>query len=266
MTRIAIGLEYDGARYSGWQRQAHADSVQARLEQALAAVAGHPLESVAAGRTDAGVHACAQVVHFDTPATRPDRAWIKGVNAHLPGDIRVHWVRRPGEDFDARRRGESRHYRYLLIDHPERPALLRGRVGWTWRPLDAAVMHRAAQPLTGEHDFSSFRAAACQAHHAVRRIESLSVAREHGVLVIDVRANAFLHHMVRNIVGTLMAVGSGERPMEWVAEVLAARDRRCAGITAPAAGLYLVGVHYPPRYGLPEPPTGPVFAPARSDE
>ena len=265
MTRLAIGLEYDGRDYSGWQRQHHADSVQARLEKALGAIARHPVETVAAGRTDAGVHACEQVVHFDTDASRPDRAWVKGVNTHLPDDIGVRWVVHPGDEFDARRSASTRTYRYLLIDCPERPVLLRDRVGWTFRALDVAPMQRAAESLIGEHDFSSFRASGCQAHHPLRRVDALTVNRHRGVVIVDIRANAFLHHMVRNIVGTLMQVGAGERPAEWVGDVLAARDRRRAGITAPAAGLYMVNVRYPSRFGLPEPPAGPVFAPAWGD-
>ncbi|AGY92409.1 hypothetical protein SPICUR_07230 [Spiribacter curvatus] len=265
MTRLAIGVEYDGSGYSGWQRQRHADSVQVRLDQALSAVACHPVQTVAAGRTDAGVHACEQVVHFDTDASRPDRAWVKGVNAHLPADIGVRWVAHPGNGFDARRSGVSRAYRYLLIDSPERPVLLRDRVGWTFRALDAGPMQQAAEALLGEHDFSSFRASACQAQHPLRRVETLTVRRRQGLVVVDIQANAFLHHMVRNIVGTLMPVGAGERSVDWVGGVLAARDRRRAGITAPAAGLYMVGVRYPARFGLPDPPAGPIFAPAWGD-
>ncbi|RZU97984.1 tRNA pseudouridine(38-40) synthase TruA [Spiribacter vilamensis] len=265
MTRLAIGVEYDGAAYSGWQRQHHADSVQGHLDKALGAIARHPIDTVAAGRTDAGVHACEQVVHFDTDANRPDRAWVKGVNTHLPDNIGVRWIAYPGDDFDARRSATSRVYRYLLIDSPERPVLLRDRVGWTFRALETVPMQQAAESLTGEHDFSSFRASACQAHHPIRRVDALTVMRYRGVIMVDIRANAFLHHMVRNIVGTLMAVGTGERPVEWVSDVLAARDRRRAGITAPAPGLYLVGVRYPLRFGLPGPPAGPVFAPAWGD-
>ncbi|MEX0385590.1 tRNA pseudouridine(38-40) synthase TruA [Spiribacter onubensis] len=260
MTRLALGVEYDGSGYCGWQRQHHADSIQTRLERAVAAIARHPVEVVAAGRTDAGVHACAQVVHFDTPVSRPGRAWVRGVNSHLPPDIGVRWVAWPGDDFDARRSGRSRSYRYLLLDSPLRPVLLRDRVSWTWKPLDVGRMQAAAGHLIGEHDFSSFRAAACQAHHPVRHIQSLRIARHDGVIAFDITANAFLHHMVRNIVGTLMAVGAGEKPDDWVASVLAARDRRRAGVTAPPEGLYLQGVRYPERFGLPGPPPGPVFA------
>ncbi|MEX0373961.1 tRNA pseudouridine(38-40) synthase TruA [Spiribacter pallidus] len=260
MTRIALGIEYDGAEYSGWQRQAHARSVQAALEGAISAVACHPVEVAAAGRTDAGVHALGQVVHFDTAAKRPDRAWVRGVNSHLPADIGVRWVAHPGAGFDARRSGLARRYQYLLQDTPLRPVLARQRVGWTWQSMDVAAMAAAAAPLIGEHDFSSFRAAGCQAPHAVRRLLRLDVYRQGGVVVFDVEANAFLHHMVRNLVGSLMQVGSGERSSDWLAEVLAARDRRRAGVTAPAAGLYLLGVRYPPGFGLPDRPPAGAFA------
>ncbi len=265
MTRIALGVEYDGSGYSGWQRQHHAETVQARLEQALSAVACHPVVTMAAGRTDTGVHACEQVVHFDTHAERPDRAWVRGVNAHLPADIGVRWVVQSVNGFDARRSAESRRYRYLLVDRPTQPVLLRNRVGWTWRSLALEPMQQAAMALLGEHDFSSFRAAACQSRHPHRRVDALDVERRDGVIVFDIRANAFLHHMVRNIVGTLMRVGAGDYPPEWVEQVLAARDRRRAGVTAPATGLYLVAVDYPARFGLPVPPDGPVFALARGD-
>ena len=266
MTRVVLGVEYDGSAYSGWQRQHHADTVQARLEQALAAVACHPVTTVAAGRTDAGVHACEQVVHFDTHATRPDRAWVRGVNTHLPGGIGVRWAVQSVGGFDARRSAASRRYRYLMVDRPTQPVLLRNRVGWTWRSLAVEPMQQAAVALLGEHDFSSFRAAGCQAHHPHRRVDALGIHRRHGVLVFDIRANAFLHHMVRNMVGTLMRVGAGDHPPDWVGQVLAARDRRRAGVTAPAAGLYLVGVDYPARFGLPVPPKGPVFALTEGDE
>lgn len=260
MTRVALGVEYDGSAYSGWQRQAHATTVQGCLEQALSAIAEAPIEVTAAGRTDAGVHACGQVVHFDSPVERPDRAWVRGVNSQLPDAIGVRWVRYPGPAFDARRSGQSRCYRYLLLDDPLPPVLQRSRVGWTWKSLCVDSMHTAAQALVGEHDFSSFRAAGCQAHHPIRQVLAVSVTRQHGMIVVDIEANAFLHHMVRNIVGSLMLVGSGEQPQRWLAEVLAARDRRLAGVTAPATGLYLLGARYPAEFGLPEPALGPVFA------
>jgi tRNA pseudouridine38-40 synthase len=260
MPRVALGLEYDGSAYRGWQRQAHAPSVQACVEQALAAVACEPIEVHAAGRTDSGVHACGQVIHFDTLAQRPDEAWLRGVNTHLPGDIGVRWVRYPNADFDARRSAYARRYRYVVRDDVLPPVLWRARVGWTWKPLDAARMHRAAQCLIGEHDFSSFRAASCQAKHPWRRLREITVERRGRCVVVDVEANAFLHHMVRNIVGTLMQVGCGERSHDWVAAVLAARDRREAGATAVAQGLYFLGVCYPPARQMPEPDVGPVFA------
>lgn len=260
VSRLALGVEYDGSAYRGWQAQAHAPSVQAELEAALHAIAGHPVRVTAAGRTDAGVHACAQVVHFDTPADRPDRAWVRGVNSHLPADIGVRWVARPGEDFDARRSGVARRYRYLLQASALAPVLSRARVGWTWKSLDVERMRVAAECLVGEHDFSSFRAAGCQAKHPVRRVTELTLRQQHDTIALDIEANAFLHHMVRNIVGSLMAVGAGDQSPAWLADVLAARDRRLAGVTAPAAGLYLLGVRYPDRFGLPGPPMGPVFA------
>lgn len=266
MPRIALGIEYDGSAYHGWQRQAHAPTIQACVETALEAVACQPVSVTAAGRTDSGVHANAQVVHFDVPVERPDRAWLKGVNSHLPADIGVRWVARPGADFDARRTAIARRYRYLLMTTPLAPVLLRQRVGWSYQSLDIRRMHKAAQVLVGEHDFSSFRAAGCQAKHPYRQIHSLSVTHQADCVVIDIRANAFLHHMVRNIVGTLMRVGAGEQSPGWVADVLAACDRRLAGPTAGAEGLYFVGVEYPDCYDLPKPSVGPVFACIEGDE
>ncbi len=260
MTRIALGIEYDGSAFSGWQRQHHADSVQANLEQALAAITEHPVDVTAAGRTDAGVHACCQVVHFDTHVERPDKAWVRGVNSHLPPSIGVRWVAYPGDTFDARRSGLARRYRYLLLDDPLPPVLWRDRAAWTWKRLSVETMHQAAQALVGEHDFSSFRAAACQAHHPVREITEVTVSRQQQLIVVDIEANAFLHHMVRNIVGSLMLVGSDERRTEWLAAVLQACDRTRAGMTAPPGGLYLLGVRYPDVFGLPGPASGPIFA------
>jgi len=260
MPRIALGLEYDGSAYRGWQRQSRVASVQACVEQALGQVADEPIELHAAGRTDRGVHACGQVVHFDTTAERPDEAWLRGVNSHLPADIGVRWVRYPSDDFDARRWAYARRYRYLLMDSELPPVLWRSRVGWTWKPLDAERMHQAAQCLIGERDFSSFRAASCQAKHPYRMLRSVSVERMGPCVAVDVEANAFLHHMVRNIVGTLMVVGCGEQSPDWVAMVLAARDRRCAGPTAVAQGLYFLGVLYDQSLALPGPARGPVFA------
>ncbi|NLO81234.1 MAG: tRNA pseudouridine(38-40) synthase TruA [Xanthomonadaceae bacterium] len=258
--RYAAVLEYDGTKFAGWQRQQHAVTIQQAVEEALAAVAAHPIEVVCAGRTDAGVHAVHQVIHFDSTAVRSSTAWIRGANSHLPGSIRLWWAEPVAPDFHARFKALSRRYRYIIASRPVLPALYRDRVAWTYKPLDAERMHQAGQALVGEHDFSSFRAAECQAKHARREIYSLSVQRRGDLLYLDVEANAFLHHMVRNIAGVLMAVGSGEQPVQWAAEVLAARDRRLAGVTAPPQGLYLVGVRYPAHYGLPEPGAGPVFS------
>ncbi len=252
--RIAIGIEYDGSGFAGWQRQAHARSVQACVEAALARVAGRAVATRCAGRTDAGVHAWGQVAHFDTGAARPERAWVLGVNAHLPRDVAVRWARPVPEDFDARFSATARIYRYLVAEGRARPALLRHRAAWHHgAPLDADRMAEAAGALAGEHDFSAFRAAGCQARHAVRRLSRIEVGRSGDIVWFEVEANAFLHHMVRNIVGSLLLVGTGERPAGWIAELLEGRDRTRAGPTAPAEGLYLLGVRYPARFGLPGP-------------
>jgi tRNA pseudouridine38-40 synthase len=251
MARIAIGIEYDGSAYSGWQAQGHARSVQAELEAALARVADHPVALTAAGRTDAGVHALAQVAHFDSDAPRPLLAWVFGTNAWTPNDISVLWSREVSGDFHARFSAVSRTYVYRILSRPIRPALDRQRVCWRKRELDADRMHLAAQALLGEHDFSAFRAAECQSRSPTRRVEAIDVTRSGDEITIEIRANAFLHHMVRNVAGSLLAVGCGDRPVEWIAEVLAGRDRTRAGVTAPPAGLYFAGVEYPPGFGLP---------------
>ncbi len=259
--RIAIGIEYDGSGFAGWQRQSHARSVQACVEAALARIAGHPVATRCAGRTDAGVHACGQVVHFDTGAARPERAWVLGTNAHLPGDVAVRWARAVEEGFDARFSATARVYRYLILEGPARPALLRHRAAWHHGPrLDEARMAEAARALVGEHDFSAFRAAGCQARHAVRTVARLEVGRAGDVVWLEIEANAFLHHMVRIVAGSLLLVGRGERPVEWIGELLAGRDRAAAGPTAPAAGLYLLGARYPARFGLPG-PAAPAWLP-----
>ncbi|MCS4504418.1 tRNA pseudouridine(38-40) synthase TruA [Arhodomonas aquaeolei] len=258
--RIALGIEYDGSAYSGWQRQDHAPSVQADLEAALARIADAPVTVTCAGRTDAGVHATHQVVHLDPPVPRPERAWVRGVTSNLPAAIGVRWMRPVAQDFHARFSARARRYRYVIRTDPLRPVLLRDRVSWTWRALSIEPMRLAAAHLVGEHDFTSFRAVACQAKHPVRRIHELTVSGGDGFVYVDIEANAFLHHMVRNIAGVLMAVGSGDRPPDWAAEVLAARNRRCGGMTAPAGGLYLVGVRYPQVYALPPLGALPAFA------
>jgi tRNA pseudouridine38-40 synthase len=249
--RIAIGIEYDGARYAGWQRQREVISVQAEVERALAAVADHPVEAGCGGRTDAGVHALGQVAHFDTTASRPMRGWTLGANTQLPPDIAVLWAVEVPAAFHARYSAVARSYRYVIQNRPVRPALARQRACWIHQPLDSAAMHDAAQCLVGEHDFSAFRAAECQSRTPVRRLDRIAVERNGDQVVLEVTANAFLHHMVRNIAGTLIAVGVGERPAQWVAAALASRDRRAAGITAPAGGLYFLRIEYPHEFRLP---------------
>lgn len=257
--RIALGLEYDGTGFAGWQIQVGARTVQGQLEQALSRVADRPVGVMCAGRTDAGVHATGQVVHFETEALRDLRAWVLGTNAHLPAEVSVCWAREVRPDFHARFSATERHYRYVVANRETRPALLRGRVWWIHRALDADRAAAAACHLVGEHDFSSFRALACQARHPVRTIHRLEVTRHGEYLYIDVTANGFLHHMVRNLAGVLMAIARGEHPPEWAREVLEARDRTLGGVTAPAAGLYLVRVRYPEHYALPDTPRLPRF-------
>jgi len=257
--RIALGIEYQGTRYHGWQKQASVDSIQARLEAALSRVADHPVELVCAGRTDRGVHATVQVAHFETTARREARAWHLGALANLPDDIGVLWVREVGDGFHARFSATARQYRYAIYNRINRPGLLHGRVTWHRKPLDAVLMHEAAQHLVGTHDFSSFRGKDCQARSPVRTLEWIRLTREGDYIYLDLRANAFLHHMVRNIAGTLMQVGEGARPAEWVASVRDACLRETAGFTAPPDGLYLVHVDYPAEHGVALEPRLPVF-------
>ncbi|MCX8017905.1 MAG: tRNA pseudouridine(38-40) synthase TruA [Rhodocyclaceae bacterium] len=249
--RIALGLEYDGAAFMGWQSQPDGRTVQDALEAALTAIAGEPVRTVCAGRTDAGVHALMQVVHFDVTVARPDSAWVRGVNAHLPPALAVRWAKPVADDFHARFSAIARAYRYLLLNRPERPGLFTGKVGWYHRPLDVAAMQQAARCLEGEHDFSSFRAAACQAKSPIKQMQRFAIARQGDFIIFDCQANAFLHHMVRNLVGALVYVGSGRLTPEEFAALLAARDRRRAPPTFAAAGLYLAGVAYAPAWGLP---------------
>jgi tRNA pseudouridine38-40 synthase len=253
MTRIAVGLEYEGTRYAGWQTQQSAETVQVLVEGALAKVAAEAVSLVCAGRTDAGVHARGQVAHFDTVASRTMRAWLLGANSELPRDISVSWVRPIPEHFHARYSAEARTYRYLIFNRGSRSGLLAHRVTWVHRPLDAERMAQAAAALEGEHDFSAFRAAGCQAKSPIRRMERLTVARQGDWLAIEATANAFLHHMVRNIAGLLIRIGKGDAPSSWAAEVLAERDRRLSAATAPADGLYLWQVRYPAAFPIPAP-------------
>lgn len=254
--RFALGVEYDGTGFLGWQRLSQPGepgppTLQGALEAALSAVAAAPVETVCAGRTDAGVHALCQVVHFDTAAAREPRGWMLGATGRLPPSMAVRWCVPVSDDFHARFGARARRYRYRLLDRPVRPALGRQYLAWSRRRLDAEAMHRAAQALLGENDFSSFRTVHCQAPHARRDLQRIAVRREGEEILVDVQANAFLHHMVRNIVGSLIEVGAGERPEAWIAELLAARDRTLAGPTAPSAGLVFVGPLYPVACGLP---------------
>jgi tRNA pseudouridine38-40 synthase len=249
--RIALGVEYDGRDFHGWERQRHARSVQACVERALSKVADEPVAAVCAGRTDARVHGLSQVVHFDTRAHRNERSWVLGTNANLPDDVAALWAREVDDSFHARFSATSRGYHYVILNRMVRPAALRGRVTWQSQSLDEVEMARAAATLLGEHDFSAFRASGCQAKSPVRTLHELNVTRNGEYIVLQVRANAFLQHMVRNLAGVLMAIGAGKQPVEWAARVLASRDRRCAGVTAPPHGLYFTAVSYPERFALP---------------
>ena len=249
--RVALGIEYDGTSYNGWQRQKTGLGVQQRVEEALEVVANHPVEVVCAGRTDTGVHASGQVVHFDTSSQRSERGWLLGANTNLPDDVNVSWVAPVSDDFHARFSAVSRSYRYRILNRLQRSALHRHRAWWVYEPLHAESMHAAAQRLLGEHDFSAFRAAGCQASTAIRTISDISVSRSGDWLTLDVTANAFLQHMVRNITDTLATVGLGEQDEGWVTDVLESRDRKAGGIAAPPHGLTLVGVAYPAEFGLP---------------
>jgi len=251
MPRIALGLEYDGSGFSGWQSQAHARGIQANVEAALSFVADHPVEVMAAGRTDAGVHARMQVVHFDAQSERTERGWVMGANTQLPVEVSALWARSVPDGFHARYSAQARSYRYLILNRAPRPALDRDRMCWVRETLDEDRMHEAAQHLVGEHDFSSFRAAECQSRTPMRRLYSIDVRRRKEMIAIQVTANAFLHHMVRNIAGVLIAVGRGQQQMDWPRELLQARDRKLGGITAPAQGLYLAGVKYADALQLP---------------
>ncbi|MCR4300542.1 MAG: tRNA pseudouridine(38-40) synthase TruA [Sulfuricaulis sp.] len=250
--RIAAILEYDGSNFSGWQRQDKARSIQAVVEEALSRVADEPIQVTVAGRTDAGVHAAAQVIHFDTGAARSAYSWVRGANSHLPADVVFLWAGPVEDGFHARYSATGRHYHYVILNRPARPTYLARRVTHDYRPLDTDRMQQGARFLVGEHDFTSFRAAECQAKNPVRELRSLEVARQGEFIHVRVHANAFLQHMVRNIAGVLMAIGAGEQEPEWAKQVLAARDRKAGGITADADGLYLVSVTYPASAGLPD--------------
>jgi tRNA pseudouridine38-40 synthase len=249
--RIALGIEYDGTDFFGWQRLSHGSSVQGAIESALSFVAAHAVDVTCAGRTDAGVHARCQVVHFDSESTRTERGWTLGANSQLPHSVAVLWAREVAEDFHARYSARARRYRYTIQNRAIRPALDARRVAWERVPLDIDAMQMASRALIGEHDFSAFRTIACQARSTMRNVHEISISRAGDEIAIEIQANAFLHHMVRNIVGSLLPIGRGEQREAWLAELLAGRDRAKAGPTAPAAGLVFLGPRYPLQWNLP---------------
>lgn len=255
--RIAMGVSYHGADYHGWQRQNNLLTVQAVLEQAIAKVANHAVSVVAAGRTDVGVHATEQVIHFDfhgLAESRSERTWVLGVNANLPKTIRVRWAKGVTPDFHARFSATARQYRYYIYQASVPSALFPTQLTWEFRELDREKMQTAANYLLGEHDFSAFRASACQSKSTRRFVHSIEISRRNRIIVIDIKANAFLHHMVRNIVGVLLCIGRGDAKPEWAKSVLASRQRTQAGVTAPPHGLYLVKIDYPEHFTLPKMP------------
>lgn len=249
---MALAVEYDGRGFCGWQRQPHCHSVQAEVEQALSKIAQTPVTIYCAGRTDSGVHAAAQIVHFDTDVERPLRAWIFGVNSHLDRRVAVHWASPMPDNFHARFSAKERSYRYTLLNRPTRPGYQAGTLGWERVQLDEQRMHDAAQVLLGEHDFSSFRSAQCQANHAVRVLKHIAVRREQDRVIIELTANGFLHNMVRILTGCLLAIGRAEKSPIWMTELLAARDRTQAGVTAPPHGLCFIQPSYPADFEVPD--------------
>lgn len=251
-TRIALGIAYNGQAFQGWQSQPSGNTVQDRLEAALSVLAAQPIRTSCAGRTDAGVHALMQVVHFDTTAQRREYAWVRGTNALLPRDISVEWAAEVPAEFHSRAQALSRRYVYLVLQSPVRPSLDHGRVGWVMQPLDQDAMLAAAASLIGEHDFSSFRAAECQALSPVKELRRIEIGHRGAYWRFEFEANAFLHHMVRNLMGSLIAVGTGRRPAAWMREALAARSRDAAAPTFAPDGLYFLGPRYDARWGLPE--------------
>jgi tRNA pseudouridine38-40 synthase len=262
--RVALCVRYDGARYHGWQRQDQQDdllTVQLFVERAVSQVAHQPISTVCAGRTDARVHATGQVVHFDVDVERTEHAWVFGVNSNLPHDISVLWAKIVPNDFHARYSAISRRYRYIIYNYPIRPGILRHAVGWYYKSLDADLMRESAKHLLGEHDFSSFRGSGCQSKSPFRCVNEVLIIQQRDMIIIEIEANAFLMHMVRNIVGVLIQVGSKRQPPEWVQTVLEACDRRAAAQTIAPNGLYLVRVEYPQHYEIQSAPVGPFFLP-----
>ena len=254
MTRIVLGIEYDGSSFFGWQWQkGGVRTVQDEVQKAASQVANHQVSVICTGRTDTGVHALEQVVHFQTDAVRSERSWLLGINANLPDDVRIIWVQEAIGDFHARYSAVARFYRYIILNRPNtKSALQRDRVTWCHAPLDADKMHLAAQSLVGSHDFSSFRALKCQSLSPMRLMYFIDVYRQGEQVIMDISANAFLHHMVRNIAGVLIDIGSGEQPVTWAEQLLSIKNRQKAGITAPPHGLYLGGVYYPEQYKMPK--------------
>lgn len=258
--RVAMIVEYDGTHYHGWQQQpSGVITVQSELQKALSIVANEPINLVCAGRTDAGVHGTFQVIHFDTQAVRKPRQWMLGVSCNLPRTIGIRWVGEVSPQFHARFSAGARTYRYILCNETARPGLFNSHLTWESKPLNVELMQQGGDYLVGEHDFSSFRASGCQAHSPVRHIHYLKLWRQNSLVIMEVRANAFLHHMVRNIIGVLLEVGRGDKPPSWVANVLDYRDRELGGITAKPHGLYLVDVDYPEEFGIPKLTPGPAF-------
>ncbi len=250
--RIALGVEYCGTAFRGWQSQTGGGTVQDALQSALQEIAGTPISVLCAGRTDAGVHATQQVVHFDAPVERPVTAWVRGVNSHLPDGVAVRWAMPVSDEFHARFSARGRRYRYLLLNRPQRPGLWQGRVGWFHWPLDLAAMQSGCERLLGEHDFSAFRAAECQAKSPIKTMTKASVRQFGAMFVFDFEASAFLHHMVRNLVGTLVYIGKGTHEPAWVDELLGMRDRTLAAPTFSPDGLYFRGPVYESQWGLPD--------------
>jgi tRNA pseudouridine38-40 synthase len=259
--RIAALVEYDGTEYAGWQSQDHSSSIQDAVQAAISFVAGHPVTVICAGRTDSGVHATGQVIHFDTSALRTPRAWVLGANTKLSAAIALQWAGEVSIGFHARHKAVRRTYRYCILNRSARSALQRTRSAWIHRPLDAAAMHAAAQALIGEHDFQAFRSIECQSKTTVRRVERIEVRREGDYVWLEIAANAYLHHMVRNIVGTLLDVQRDADPTGSMMRILAGANRRFAGATAPACGLYLCQVDYPATFGIPTPRHGNLLPP-----
>ena len=250
--RVALGISYNGRAYQGWQSQLSGLTVQDKLEAALSKLAALRVSTLCAGRTDAGVHGIMQVVHFDTPLDRDTYSWVRGTNANLPRDIAVQWALKTSDEFHCRACATSRRYAYVLYESVVRPSIDQGRVGWTFRALDGEAMRKAADLLIGEHDFTSFRASACQALSPVKNVTEIVFSKRGSYWRIEFEANAFLHHMIRNIMGCLVLIGRGKKPPDWIAEVLAARDRRAAAPTFSPDGLYFLGPRYDPKWGIPD--------------